>query len=171
MDVWNRITKWLDHNRGVLLALVLAGIACAWLLGCQPTTQSLTDPAAEVTPRQLEREIIQLQQGFDQRAAMLEQQLAAYNADVAAANEQIANARSDLAEQLETRQQIVATLGGLATAAAEGSVNPAAAVGAVVSIVSLLGLAGTQYDRVRKDRVIARLKHRPPGPDPPSITT
>lgn len=160
-DFFNRSLKFIDHHRGMIVAMVLAVICAAWMIGCEATTGSLIDDTRQVTAPQIEREVIVLQGDIDRRAAAIEQMIAGYNADVEQLNAQIEAASSDIQDQLERRKQIIETLGALGASIAQGTVNPAAAISGVITLSSLFGVAGVGYDNWRKNKVINKLKAPP----------
>jgi hypothetical protein len=149
--------NWLSYNRGLVFGLILALVCSLWLLGCEVTTQGLTDDR-QVTSHQLDQQAQALKASLEKRAADLDAQIAAYNIDVAALQAAYEAAQQDLERKLVARQQIVTTLGGFVTQLAAGTVDPVSAVGSVVGLLGLLGGAGLAVDNRRKDLVIRTLK-------------
>lgn len=158
MDVIHNGMKWADYNRGTLLGLILAVLACVWLVGCPATTQSLIRPGETVDAPALEREIITQQAAFDVESAAIAQRIAEYNTNVDAFNAKIEAAATHLQEQYEQRAAIVETLGSLVGSIASGGFSPAAGIGAVISLAGLGLAGGLGYDNIRKRKVIKTLK-------------
>ena len=151
MDALHKMLKWIDHNRGVVAGLVLTALVAGWLVGCEPTTQSIKDADRQVTAAEFEREVLDEKAALEARTVLLEQdaELLAQRAEVGAA---------DLERQYELRRQILTAVGALGSDLAEGDFSAPGLINGIVSIL-LLGLAGgAVYDNRRKDRVIATAK-------------
>ncbi len=138
MDGLHSLLKAIDHNRWLVVGLVLAAALSGWLIGCAPTTASVLDPGREVTAVGLEREAVQVQ------------------AEVEAKLQQLDLARADLQRQAELRAKFMEIAGSLGTAMAAGQVTPAAGVAAVIQILTLAAAGGAIADNRRKDKVIGR---------------
>jgi hypothetical protein len=166
VDFLHRILKWVDHNRFTVLGVLLSIGLSVWLVGCQPETTSTLDPSKNVTAPELQQEIQIKQAQFNERAAQLEiaaSKLEAESrlmeADAETYNEAATAAVADLQKQEEQRKEVIRYLGGLGTAIAEGTVNPASLIGGVTQLL-LLGLAGgIGADNIRKGVVIKRQKN------------
>lgn len=159
MDLLHKVTGWIEHNRFLVVSLVIGAIASGWFIGCQPRTPSILDPTQEVTAIQLEREGVVVQLSFNQQAAQIEQLQQNYNSRVVAANAQIEAAEADLAAQQQLRLQVLEVVAGLGTAVATGGVTAPIAIGSVVQLMTLLAVGGLGVDSVRKSRVIGKLKN------------
>lgn len=165
MDLVNKLSSWAEHNRFLVLMLILGAILGVGIIGCQPKTTSLLDPQEKVTPIQLEREVVIVQLGLDDQATQIEQLRQNYNARVAAANAQIEAAGADLQAQQELRLRLLELAGGLGTAVAQGGVTAPVAVGSIVQMLALLVAGGAGLDSIRKSKVIGTLKNgEPPNP-------
>lgn len=167
MDVIHTVAKFVDYNRGAVIGIVLAVVASVTLFGCQPTTGSLLEPDRQVDAGELEREVIIRTYDLADDAVAIQVALDNHNIEVEQFNELVEVANADLQRQYEQREQIVATLGGIATAAVEGAINPASIVGSVITLLTGLGAVGFGYDSVRKARVIKALKTN--GAEQPAI--
>ena len=161
-DVLNPVLKWLDHNRWLALAIVLSVAVCGWGFGCESLTGSLTDPVAKVNRAQLESEVAELKAKLNTDATAM---AARHQAEIAAIVERaetvetkLSIATADLDRQDAQRQQIFEFVGGLVTAAAAGTVNPATLLAGAVPIVAGLVGGGALIDNRRKNRVIETLK-------------
>lgn len=159
MDLLHKATKWAEHNRFLVLAMVVGLALSVWLLGCQPQTTSLLDPDQKVTATQLEREVILVQMGLDDQAAMLTSLESRYNSDVTAKNRQIEAAETDLEEQQKMRLELINLVAGIGTAVTQGGLSAPAAIGSVVQVLTLLAAGGLGIDTIRKSRVIGKLKN------------
>lgn len=159
MDLWHKVLKWLDYNRGVAVGLVITIVAAVWIVGCQPKTTSLLASDRVVTAKELGREVVIVQQQLDTEGVYLGAKIDEHNAKVEAANKSIELAEADLAEQIEMRKQIIEVVGGLGTVIASGGLTAPAAIGSIMQL-ALLGLAGgASVDIVRKNRIINKLKN------------
>jgi len=136
MDMLHKALKWVDQNRYMAVAVILAVGLAVWLLGCQPMTASVRHPGEQVTAVELERE-----------AALIE-------SDIQAQLKALEMARADIERQVALRAQAVEILGGLATAATTGTFTPATGINAGLTLLGLIGL-GAVADNRRKDKVIA----------------
>lgn len=159
MDLWNRFLKALDHGRWKVAGLVLASVAAIWLVGCQPKTTSLLTPDKVVTAKEMGREVVLVQKQLDTEAVYLHAKIDDHNAKIAAANASIELAEADIAEQLETRRQIIEIAGGLGTVIASGGLTAPAAIGSILQL-AMIGLAGgAVVDNKRKNKIISTLKN------------
>jgi len=147
MDALHAVLNWLDHNRYLAIGLLVAVLLSAGIVGCQPTTASLTTPGEKVTATELEREAVTVGADLAKRGASLEADVAAYNAALAAA-------AADIERQYAIRAAIVETVGSLGVAAAEGTISPAAGIGAIIQLLTLGAAGGLLLDNRRKDKVI-----------------
>lgn len=154
MDILHSLTNWVDHNRGIVFALILSVLGSAVLVGCPITTQSLINPSEKVTVAELQSEDIVLTADMDKRKVQIEGLLGQYNVDVEAHNAKIELAQAEIQRKAEMRAKIVEIVGGLGTAAATGSLTPEAGVAAVLQLTTLLSTIGLVYDNRRKDKLI-----------------
>lgn len=157
-DYWHDITNWLDHNRGLFAAALLASAAAVYLLGCEATVDSLVAPGRQVNRPQLIAEIHKLDDDLTQRRQHLEAQLADFNLDIEAFNRNADAAIETLEAREQFRTHIINTLGGFAIQAAEGAFNPISALTTLVGILGAATAIGVGYDNRRKNQVIERLK-------------
>jgi len=173
-DPVHQTLKQVDYHRYTVLGVLCALVALAVIfVGCAPRTASLSNPGERVDAASFEHEAVvqvaaqekalialgneeaALIAEYEQRRAVLAGGAKGIEADASALAARVEMGRADLAKQSEARDQILATLGGLATAAVEGAANPAAIVMAVLSVLSLAGNAGLALDVHRKNRIIA----------------
>ncbi len=158
MDVFNKALKFVDHQRGLCVGLLLTVIVAVGLFGCDPKTASIFDPVRLVTASQLQREVAKAQAGFDKKAALIAQLAAELDADVESTNAEVEAAVADLERKAAHRKKIIETIGGIGTAFATGGVSTPAAISSVMQL-ALVGLAGgAGYDSLRKNRLINKMK-------------
>lgn len=160
MDALHAVLGWFDHNRGLVVAVVLGVLASVWIVSCAPTTTSIIDPEKQVTGEQLTREFIIVQQGFSEQAAVITQLQAEYNARVEAANAQLEAAGAHLQRQVDQRVQLLELLGGIATAVSQGGFSGPTAVASVIQVITALSVGGLLYDTRRKSREIGDRDNR-----------
>jgi len=137
--VSDKVVKAADHNRYLVVAVVMALAVMVVLQGCPARTESLREPGKMVTGLQVERELADA--------------TADYEAIIAKAK--LANA--DLDRQYALRRKALDFVGGIATVAAEGGNplgNPVAAVGGIIQLAAL----GLLADNRRKDKIIKARK-------------
>ena len=167
-DYWHKFTQWLDYNRGLALALVVAAALGVWLIGCQSRTPSLGDPGTLVTRQEFQVESLTERARLDKRRAALEAEASALNTDVAAFNARAELGVQDLDRQDEARVQLTQLTGELVTSALAGTLTPASGVATAVSIAGILATLGLLWDNRRKDGVIAAKKAGVAAPSAPS---
>ena len=158
MDVLHKFLKFVDHQRGLVIALVFGLLVIGIFNGCQPKTISLIDPSAKVTAAQLERERQAIVHGLEEDKMQLALAEDRYNAKVVAHNGALDGAQADLAQQAEFRLQLIEWVGGLATTVVSGAINPAQGVAAGLNLLTLLAAGGLGYDSLRKNKVIKEAK-------------
>lgn len=131
------IMKWIRHNQGVFVALLVCCGTLIWTFGCGSKVTSLIDPAKMVTAAELDLEIeeesLRLQAELDSiiRRAELKQ------------------------EELRRADAIKQKLFDFAAITVDaGTVNPAGVLGLVFSVLGI----GAVVDNRLKDKVI---KNRP----------
>jgi hypothetical protein len=146
IDFWHGILKWIDHNRWVVLGMVLT-VMILLHAGCQSKTASIFNPDQEVTRQQLNAEGDRAQAEIDVLWATLEVKMDTYSSALEAGHD-------DLDAKDEKKAQVSAFLGGLATSAVEGTFNPLQAVTSGVSLAALLVGGGAMLDNRRKDKII-----------------
>lgn len=137
MDALHAVTKWVDHNRYVALALVFGVLLSVGMLSCQPKTGSLIEPGKKVTAQEFAREALVVEADVKGKLAAIEVGLV------------------DLTAQYELRAKGIELLAGLGNLAATGGLNPTTAAGAVLQLLTLVALGGGVLDNRRKDKVIA----------------
>lgn len=168
MDLLHTVVKWAEHNRWLVLSLVVALALSSWIIGCQPKTTSLLDPDKQVPAATLEREAVVIEAGLAKQVATLRQLEAAYNADVVKMNASIEMAQADIKRQVELRLKFIEVLGGIGSAVASGGLTAPAAVGSAVQVLTLLAAGGLAFDTRRKSKVIGELKNDNPEGEPGS---
>jgi len=168
-DPIHRAFKWLSHHRYMLLALTLTAAAAAILVSCQPRTPSIAEPAQRVTREELRREVVVAESQYKARRTDLVAATQKLSDDVASHNLLIEQANIDLANQETIRDQVLATVAGLATLAAGGGLDPVTAIGALVQLLTATVAGGALLDIRRKNRRIAELD--PPAADRAAIPT
>ena len=164
-DCWHTLLKFADHNRGFLLALVVAGALAAYMFGCDATTGSLIVPGKPVNSQELRAEARRIESDMAKRRNLLVAEVTDFNDEVARFNESAKEAVSDLERKHEVRRQIVQIVGGFASDAAQGEFNPVSAISTLVTLITVGASAGLALDNYRKGRVIGLLKDNPDDKD------
>jgi len=132
-----QLAKWIRHNQGVFVALIISTGLLIWTLGCPSKVTSLIDPSRMVTAPELNLEI-------ETEIARLEAEL----------DSVISRAQLKI-EELARKDRIKQKLLDFSLLAAEtGTLNPSGMVGLVAGIVGI----GAVIDNRLKDKVI---KNRP----------
>jgi hypothetical protein len=132
-----QIAKWIRHNQGMFVALLICALLLVWTFGCPSKVSSLIEPAKMVTAEELNLEL-------DQETARLE-------AELDMLSKRAALKQADLARQDAIKKK----LSDFAAVTAEtGGVNP---VGLMALLGDIIG-TGLLVDNRIKDKVI---KNRP----------
>lgn len=138
----SKIVKWIRHNQGLFIALLISAGLLIWTFGCRSMVGSLIEPDKRVTRDELALEL-------DSECARLEAEL-----DLL-----IKRAAVKVAE-LDRQDEIKRKLFEFAAITAQaGTVNPA---GVLALAGSILGFGAIVDNRI-KDKVI---KNRPLSPGP-----
>lgn len=132
-DWLHKLLKWLDYNRwtviaGIMFIVLFAGIATT--VGCQSRTLGLIPSqdgeVVKVDRMEFNQQVITVQKDVAVKKATLDAQATAYNEEVKEINAKIEAGLSDLDKQDEFKQQLLDTVGTVATQAASGGLNPTA---------------------------------------------
>jgi hypothetical protein len=164
-DLLNKTLKWLDYNRYTALSLILFVVVLAGVVsfvGCQSTTTALTPQAngsfVKVDRSEFNRQAATVDKELAVKRIELDAQVAAFNKEVDAFNIQVQAGIAELDKQDAFRQEIVNTVGLVATQAAQSGLNPVSLIPIGIGLMgTALGL-GAAADNRRKDTVIAQLK-------------
>ncbi len=161
-DIVHTTLKWMDHNRYAVASVIAFVLAMAFVLhltGCEATTAGLVNgDAPKVTRSEFQRQALTGEKDLAVQRIELEAQMAAFNEEVKLLNQRIEAGQEDLAWQDAFKQQLLDTVGLVATSATEGTFNPAALVPIGIGLLGgALGM-GTAADNRRKDHVITELK-------------
>ena len=141
------LTKWVDHNRWVFVAVAIAvALGVTSFTGCQPTTTSPFS-GADVTREQLDAEAAAW-------AAEQKAKLEVVKAETAGTGAQIVASEADLKRQEEAIGAVLDAVGEYGIPAS-GPYAPLLAAGLGI----LGGLLGRRADGKRKDAVIINLKN------------
>lgn len=131
------IAKWIRHNQGIFVALIIAAGLLVWTFGCESKVGSLIEPAKKVTRDELQLEI-------DSEVSRLEAEL-----------DLLIKQASLKMQELDRQDAIKQKLFEFAAITAEaGTMNP---TGLLALIGSILGFGAIVDNRI-KDKVI---KNRP----------
>lgn len=131
------IVKWIRHNQGLFIALLIAAILLVWTFGCRSMVSSLIEPAKRVTRDELQLEL-------DGECARLEAEL-----DLLSRRAAVKMAELDRQDEIKRKLFEFAAI-----TAQAGTVNPA---GVLALTGSILGFGAIVDNRI-KDKVI---KNRP----------
>ena len=143
-----RVLDIVDHQRGLIAALVVVAAMAMWLTACESRT---VIDGKRVTAAQLDAHAVAFQSSIDARTAALQADIDSYNAALDAAV-------SDLDRQDSIKRQAVDIAGGLATTAATGGLSVPGLIASIVGAGGLLSAAGMTVDRVRSSKQIRSLK-------------
>lgn len=157
MDMLSGMVKGVDHNRYSWLGLTLAVSCIVWIVGCQPTTVSLST-GEPVTRAAFELDAAKISSNLDQQILRVKADIAVLNREIESHNSQIESGVEDLRHQDEMRAQIVDVIGGAIPGLISGGLNPASLVSTGVSLLALFGGIGAVADNRRKNDVISKIK-------------
>ena len=158
-DLFHKLTKWMDYNRGTLVAYVLISVVIGGVLfsGCASKTIGLV-PNVEVTRVELNQQVINSEASFAKREAELTAVIASLNADKLAEKQKVDAAITELDKQDEFKANLIEIGGQIGMDLAAGTLNPLALIPIAVGISGLIYGGGKKIDNVRKDAVIAERK-------------
>lgn len=164
-DVLNTMVKWLDHNRYTVLSLILFTlllVGMVTMVGCESRTAGLVPDEngqlIEIDRPEFHRQVLVAEKDFAIRRVQLDARVAEYNQEVESFNQRVEAGLQDLDRQDAFRQEILDTVGLVATEAAQGTINPVSLIPIGIGLLGAsLGL-GTSADNRRKDAVITKLK-------------
>lgn len=132
-----KITRWIRHNQGTFVSLIVVAGLLVWTYGCQSTVGSLLEPGRMVTRDELEAEIAAETQRLEAELDALLRMAA------------VKHQKLDREDEIRRKLFEFAALTGQT-----GTVNPA---GVLTLVGSILGF-GVLVDNRIKDKVI---KNRP----------
>lgn len=131
------ITKWIRHNQGVFIAVIICVGLLIWTIGCESKVTSMTDPTKKVTAEELdlevEKESVRLETELDQLVKMVQLK------------------RKELQRQEEIKQKL---LDFALLTSQSGALNMSGMIGLVAGVMGV----GAVVDNRLKDKVI---KNRP----------
>lgn len=157
-DLIHRITKYVDHDRYKVMAIVATVVLIIAIVGCQSKTASIADPAVLVTAAEFDAAAADLVVDMQKQRIALDAAIAAYNADAAAIDAKIATGVADLVHRDQVRTELVNVVGGVISQAAAGNpITLPGVIGTVIAAVGILGGLGSAADSRRKDATIKRL--------------
>lgn len=172
MDLFNKLLKFIDHERGAVIGLGLALVVWIGLIGCESTINggSLTG-GEEVNRERLIQIVAQRDASYEKRIsqrnamqAQVDQITAEINIDIEADNAVLPGMFDELDRQDEQNAQVLTFGVDLAMGALSGNpINWVDAVGGLVTLLGLGGAGGFGVDSVRKRMLIRR---RGLGPEP-----
>lgn len=150
-DLLNKILKFIDHERGKVIGIILAVVIVLGAWGCDIKLQSpLTGKKVtqelfnvEVMSAKAKIDAVMTQAGIDMAALL--------------ANQDITN--EEFAKWNELRNGLFDIGAGVVTTIATGgAVNPTQVIASLVGVGGILGAAGGWYDSKRKNAVIEKNK-------------
>ncbi|PCJ18308.1 MAG: hypothetical protein COA96_16955 [SAR86 cluster bacterium] len=165
MDVFSKLVKFVDHERGAVIGLLLAAFIGVCMVACESTTNggSLTG-GEDVNRQQLIQIVAQRDASYNKRIgqrnamqAQVDQITNEINIDIEADNTVLPGMFDELDSKDEQKAQVLTFGVDLGLNAISG--NPINMVEAVGGLVTLLGIGGTMgfgADSIRKRMLINR---------------
>ena len=158
MEIWHRITNWIDHNRGVFFGIVFAVLLGGWIIGCQAKMPGLVEDEPVIL------EVFRAQ--VDRAELDIKNQIAAHHltgenlqATVDALNAKVEYTEEGFAKKIEFNRAVVEFGGGIiSTLISGGTIDAADKVGGFITLLLGAGVLGLAVDNNRKDRKITGLK-------------
>ena len=157
MDLWHKITQWIDYNRYTFLALlvVAVGIVPLAMTGCESTTLFGDDT---VTRSELQQAVIDTNTDLAVQKTQLDAALAAYNEQVVKFNAQVEAAQADLDKQDQMKAEFLAQVQAVALETAGGTFNPLSTIPLAFGLAGIAIAGGLKLDNRKKDNVIKAQK-------------
>lgn len=155
-DYLHNILKWIDHNRGQVIGVMIPVIFCAVVLaGClESETGSVLKPGEKVTRPEYTAEIVVIEKNLELKRLEAEQVISAYNIVAESLQGQIIAGFDDLDEQDLRTAELFETIGGFATTAIETGIKPLGIAQILMMLASIGWGIGNFTDNIRKDREI-----------------
>ena len=157
MDVLHRILNAIDHNRYLVLGMLLPLLMIGMVIGCEPKMASVVNPGESVTIDVFKLEEAQLDVDIGKRIAQYEANGVILQAEIDGINAKRDLTLEGFAKKYEMQRKIIELGGGVATALLSG--NPIDAAATAASVITLLlvgGGVGAIADNKRKDAVIKK---------------
>jgi len=156
-DVLHKALKWIDHNRYLVTAIVLSSVLIFGVVGCH---SAVVGPVSGklVGRSQYDQEVLTVVGELEAERQAALSSVEAFNVRAETVQRQIEAGYDELDRQDKIRGEILQTVGGVITEAAQGRLDPVnVATGAMTIAAALLGI-GAVADNRRKNAVIERLK-------------
>jgi len=159
MDIVNKSTKWIDHNRGTFIAFVAMAAMAGGIvfMGCTSKAIGIV-PNVPVDREELNQQLIDSNAGFAAREANITAMVDTLNAEKLAVQKKVDAAIVELDRQDQFKANIVETIGKVGMSLADGTFNPMSLIPIAIGFGGLAYGGGKKYDNVRKDKVIAENK-------------
>lgn len=152
MDIFHKITKWLDHNRYVAMGALMVALVCLVSFGCESTTRwQVNSETREVTRPELEQQLTAAATDLDQQQAAL-----IAKRDALIASGEIALA--DLDHKDERKAAALTAIGNIVQSAATGGFDPVSAGLGLFTLATTFIGGGALMDNRRKNSVIDKMK-------------
>lgn len=157
MDWFNKLTKWVDHNRGTFVAfiIIIAIFVMVGVVGCASKAIGLNS-GEKVTRGQLERQVVDIEAGFVVREIELAAMVDKLNADKLAAAKKIDAAIVELDRQDKFKADVIEFGGTSFAQFAAGTLNPTSLILPAIGLCGLVYGGGKRHDNIRKDKVISK---------------
>jgi len=168
--------SWIAHNRATAMAaaaiLALTAVSCTALSVKKPSPpalssdwrtapQPLLTTAERVTVDEYDRRVLALELEFSNAYSDITNQVTRLTTVRNQAAKIIEHDAASYDRRLAIIDQVVSTVGGLATTAATGGISPTGLASVGLGLAGLLFGYGRHKDAARKDAVITQLKSGP----------
>ncbi len=156
-DVWHKLMKFMDYERGKVIGLALALIIGLSVIGCDPKVANPFEPGGpKVSATELELAAIQIEVGLQKELSEYEALGVQLDAKVIAYNAQLEVGQDAIATATQRQNKFIEIAGGLATTLLTGgTVNAAGIIASLVTLAAVGAGAGAVVDKRRLNGIIA----------------
>lgn len=160
MDYMNKFLKFVDHERGKIIGVVLGITLVLCLYGC--SAQIKSPISGEVVTRQdFKIEATKVEEDLNKMYQQIIAMKSAYNNKVEQLNSSIESADAEFTK-IENFQESLLNIGSgaITTLASGGTVNAGELISSLIAAAGVFGVGGAVVDHARKNKVINKLKEK-----------
>ncbi len=157
-DVWHKLMKFFDYERGKVIGLAIALIIGFSVIGCDPKVANPFEPGGpKVTATELELVAIKVETGLQKELSDYKALGVHLDAKVDAYNAKLQIGQDAIVKEQERQTKFIEFAGGLATTfLTGGTVNTAGVIASLVTMAAVGAGAGAVVDKRRANGIIAR---------------
>ncbi len=157
-DYFHTILKWMDHNRGQVVGVLLPVIFCITIFaGClESKTHSILAPGEKISRAEFANEVFLIEKNLEKKRLSAERYIADYNVEAKSSQDQVTAGFDNLDAQDLRNAKLFEAVGGFATAVIDTGITPTSIVQILLMLGSVGWGIGNKADNVRKDAEIVK---------------